>query len=772
MATALQTRLRRITAIARANPRDAIVRLEHLERQADLAGQIAVQLDALYLRYFTLERLGEATGLTIALTSGLALADQHLLPLQAARMLEALGRIHYTAGDYRDAMNYWTMCIDIGNSIEIENSAIEARIGLGQLYDALGDKKTAQRFHQDAAALMGNIDDPYLIAKVCINIAYNEQMLGNTASARRHLQQALDAAKAGSVPEFEAEVYLHLGRIERDEKNYTDAEAHTLQATTIAFNSNNAWAYSASLKSLGQILLDQHKFELAMMTYEQALDNARSVGSKPQQLECLEALSHLAELRGEPSAALAYARRQMTLEQALIDELKNQDQLRHLRQYDLSQKSPVELLLDLPSSAQIDGQTIDQSMDRIGDAALRILNIDHLVIWLHDAQAKELRCAVARVGASTSVTKGMLFGSWFDTALQRFNQGLHNERVFHNIRLHHAAPELVTMFRDTDLRSLLEITIQLHGRNAGLIYFGQTGQQRNWSNEDILFGRKIGELVERILGDDEHRQTMRMLQEHNLMLEQRVAERTKELEDAYRAIEKISLTDPLTGLHNRRFLDHQMETDVGLLMRRADFRHNHPSGQNPRLDMVFFLIDLDHFKVVNDTWGHASGDMVLMQLSQRLAHVFRKSDYLVRWGGEEFLVVARDIQRDYVAAAAERLREVVASQPFDIADHQTISVTCSIGFAEFPFLPAYADRLTWLQVVDIADRALYMSKQSGRNTWTGLNATDLTNPVQLVERVQKDLPEVIASGDLVVQRKELAAPATSTNRATVARQDQ
>ena len=764
MLTGMQNRLARIQLTARRSPRQAIVRYEQLEKIANGHKQIAVQLDALYQRYFTMERLGEAEALLDTLQFGLHLAEENHLPRQAVRMLEALGRIHYTRGAYRESMNYWTTCIDIGNSIEDKNSGVEARIGLGQIYDALGDKENAKRFHQDAATLIGYINDQYLIAKLAINIGYNQFKTGDKDSAKQQFRHALDISQQGMIPEYEAEAYLHLGLIAVEEEDFPEAEKLTSQAIQVAIASNNSWAHSEGLKSLGHIYVSQHRGEQAGLIYKQALECAVKVGSKPQQLACLSALSHLSESHNDLRAALDYARKQMQLESTLSNELNGPDQLRLLQQYDLSHKSPIELLLDLSSSALLENQDIEQALQTISHAALTILNIDYMVIWLLDEPLNQLRCAVALVGDFAGIKKGMLFGGHYPTAQQRFFSGSHNERVIHNIRLHSNTAELMALFEHTDLRSILEITVRLHGKNTGLIYYGQAKTQRKWSHEDVLFGRKIGELVERILGDYSHRQNVQQLQEQNLLLEQRVSERTQQLEDAYRSIQQISLIDPLTGLHNRRFLNQQMDADVGLLMRRLEnelkeyetaHRESGHAGPERKLKtaIVFFLVDLDHFKSINDTYGHASGDMVLVQMKQRLENTFRKSDYLVRWGGEEFLVVARDIRSDFAAATAERLCNTVADTPFNIVDHRSINVSCSVGFSDFPFFIQQPLSLTWLQVIDIADKAMYISKSRGRNTWVGLHGHAKSNQQNLLERIQKDVRQVIECGDLIMHTK-------------------
>jgi diguanylate cyclase (GGDEF)-like protein len=211
------------------------------------------------------------------------------------------------------------------------------------------------------------------------------------------------------------------------------------------------------------------------------------------------------------------------------------------------------------------------------------------------------------------------------------------------------------------------------------------------------------------------------------------------------ALEQASLTDALTGLRNRRFLQHQVEADIAQALRRYEAGALEPVEE---ADLVFFLVDLDHFKQVNDTHGHAAGDAVLVQMRERLSDVFRESDYLVRWGGEEFLIVARGVSRKDAAMLAERVRTSVASRPFAIDGSFPLARTCSLGFASFPFLTRHPAVTTWQEVVDIADAGLYLAKRHGRNGWVGLVAANPGDPLIYPKRIKDDALGLLRHGEL------------------------
>ena len=167
--------------------------------------------------------------------------------------------------------------------------------------------------------------------------------------------------------------------------------------------------------------------------------------------------------------------------------------------------------------------------------------------------------------------------------------------------------------------------------------------------------------------------------------------------------------------------------------------------------LVFLLLDLDHFKSVNDTYGHAAGDAVLVQTAAVLRSVFRSSDHVVRWGGEEFLVVARFIDRGEAPALAEKIREGIATHEFRLEDGTVLERTCSIGFAAWPFSPEQPRAIGWEEIVDLADLGLYAAKRSGRNRWVGIEAGEAADPGAAVKRFREDPEASLAKGEVRVQ---------------------
>ncbi len=162
------------------------------------------------------------------------------------------------------------------------------------------------------------------------------------------------------------------------------------------------------------------------------------------------------------------------------------------------------------------------------------------------------------------------------------------------------------------------------------------------------------------------------------------------------ALKESSVKDQLTGLYNRRFLDEYAETLIAGVMRKGNM-------------LALLMCDLDFFKEVNDKYGHAAGDMVLKEAARVIANNARTSDLVVRFGGEEFVVIAYDAKEGDAKEIAERIRKKIEGTKIK-ASGGLIQKTISIGYSEFP-----KDTQNFWESIKYADIAMYKAKETGRN---------------------------------------------------------
>lgn len=161
---------------------------------------------------------------------------------------------------------------------------------------------------------------------------------------------------------------------------------------------------------------------------------------------------------------------------------------------------------------------------------------------------------------------------------------------------------------------------------------------------------------------------------------------------------ELSLKDPLTGLANRRFLYATLDREIDRVTRAGD-------------SALLMMLDIDHFKGINDAHGHLAGDLVLQSVARTLNACVRPMDTVARYGGEEFAVVLPSCQATFARAVAERMRRAIETTPVRISPVEQVNVTVSIGGA-FALQWIRSTKQLW---VERADQQLYQAKQAGRN---------------------------------------------------------
>jgi len=264
------------------------------------------------------------------------------------------------------------------------------------------------------------------------------------------------------------------------------------------------------------------------------------------------------------------------------------------------------------------------------------------------------------------------------------------------------APETIVPFVHSDDQATLREGISRLGRTAptrteirllasrGMTVWGYVSMAR-------MAGPKGPEIVWQIQDVTERRAYEHSLREARERLELKVAERTRELEHANRRLARLARYDSLTGIENRRQLDEELQRAVS-------------SAQRYGHDVSVLMIDIDHFKQVNDSWGHQVGDRVLSTVAATVDRNCRETDVVGRYGGDELCLVLPQSSLEAAITAAEKLRAEIQAETISLPDGGSLSVTCSIGVAS---LLAGDDTVQTL--LERADAALYRAKQAGRN---------------------------------------------------------
>lgn len=224
-----------------------------------------------------------------------------------------------------------------------------------------------------------------------------------------------------------------------------------------------------------------------------------------------------------------------------------------------------------------------------------------------------------------------------------------------------------------------------------------------------------------------------------LLLYRKVRQTNAQLEEKNLELKQQSARDPLTGLYNRRHFQEFMRGYQEPDRRGAGVGPG--AGSGGEMVSALFLLDVDHFKHINDTWGHGAGDAVLREIAAALRDILRETDMIVRWGGEEFLAFLPAVPRGGLDEVARRL---LAGIPARTVDYQgtSLSARVSIGFAPFPLVRG---DVSWERAVNVVDMALYLAKGHGRDRAYGVRGFKRTDDAAMRE-IEQDIETAWRAG--------------------------
>lgn len=586
-------------------------------------------------------------------------------------------------------------------------------------------------------------------ARAMNNLGVIARRTGDFGEALDRFQQALEIYRSIGDEAAVATSLNNLSVVQGfDVGDYQRALENQLQALTIRERMGDEEGRYQSYNTLG-VIYDNMDDPVAAVRYlNQALEGWRKLGLEPRIAATLNNLSGVYEGVGELDRALAFQQEALAIREELANTsgiafslasigtiLTDMGRLGEargplerslaMRRQMGERKAEAQSLLGLARLARREGD-LAQARARVDEAMA--------LAWEISApeEERDAYLELAAVLEARSDFRGALEA--FRAGDQRADELLNEDRA-------RRIEVLESEYRSSQARR------QIERLSAEAELAASLAQQRRTQMLVAILVALIGFLLYR-------RHTLAQTRRD---LERQVEERTAELSDANARLRALSLTDTLTDLPNRRYFFQAVESDLAVVSRA--YRVAGRGGSLPEgSDLVFYVLDLDDFKSVNDGYGHAAGDLVLQQVATVLRETGRASDLVVRWGGEEFLIVARGVDRKGAAAFAERIRQAVRSHMFSAGDGRMLHRTCSVGFAAFPFLPSEPEAVDWDTVLGIADQAAYAAKRGGRDAWVGIHAAPGLDPLDLGAG-RGVVGRLVTSGALGVESSLEALPA-------------
>jgi diguanylate cyclase (GGDEF)-like protein len=334
-----------------------------------------------------------------------------------------------------------------------------------------------------------------------------------------------------------------------------------------------------------------------------------------------------------------------------------------------------------------DGTELSSVQRELTKVAAATLGVERASVWHLSPDGAEMRCEELYERSHERYSQGVVLRA---TDYPRYFEALKLGRAIdgHDARQDPRTSEFMDVYLDPlGITSMLDAAIRRDGKVVGVVCLEHVGEPRTWTHAEMDFAGALA---------DQAALALAAVERHRLE-----DERARVSTELVRT-RALALVDELTGLANRRALDGILPEEVARAL-----RHRRP--------LSILMADVDHFKSINDTYGHPAGDEVLRQMAQLLTQRLRSIDKAVRYGGEELLVVLPETDVGEAWQVAERFRQAVEEHVFmvDPEDDEPpipLRLTASVGVAG---LPANADSLE--RLVEVADRALYDAKHQGRN---------------------------------------------------------
>ena len=578
---------------------------------------------------------------------------------------------------------------------EVLTTQADARMRLGRYDEAMA---TAEQ----AIALGRELHDDAIVAKSQLTKVYILFARADVDDAHRLAFDTEKLAMRTKNAAVRAQATITAGQSHAEQGNFPAALTKLQQAVEIARGATSDPAMlPAALNALTKLLTQMKEFDKAAATLDELLRETARLNSPGRMAIAKNAEYWLASDTGQMQRAM----------RALLSSLEQERKMGadRMAANTLVNLADIHLKLhDYPRAAQYAQEALratEKTNDASAAATARVnLGNAYLAMGRIADGKHQYEAGMARYEKENNKPELQLVLREYGVALESAGdlagalQAYHRERALSDELFEHQRQKAMLELQEKYENDKKERQIELLSRENQL----QTAeldnrllQQRVWWLLALVFA-----LAAMVVG----------------LLYRKVRQSNAQLEEKNLELKAQSTLDPLTSLYNRRHFQDYMRAQpptpaVAPLTEQRRSRGSDLVG-------ALFLLDVDHFKHINDSYGHAAGDAVLKMIAANLRIALRETDMIVRWGGEEFLAFLPAIARDGIEEVAQRILQGISAQRVRHQEHD-IAVNVSVGFAPYPLTPG-STPLAWERAVNLVDMALYLAKAHGRNRAYGV----------------------------------------------------
>ncbi|OEZ98124.1 putative diguanylate cyclase AdrA [Duganella phyllosphaerae] len=575
---------------------------------------------------------------------------------------------------------------------------------------------------EKAIALGRELHDDAIVAKAQLTKVYVLFARADVEAAHQLAFEAEKLAMRTNNAAVRAQATITAGQTHAEQGNFPAALVKLQQAVEIARDvTSDPPTLAAALNALTRLLVQMKEFDQAAASLDELLAESAKLNSPGRMSIAKNAEYWLTSDTGQMQRAMRALRAELELERKMGAERMATTTLVNLADLHLK-------LRDYPRAAQYAQEALQvtqRNNDQSTEATARVNLGNALLAMGRIAEGKrQFEAGMARYEKENNKPELQLVMREYGVALENAGDlagalaAYHRERALSDELFERQRQKSMLELQEKYETDKKERQIELLSRENQL----QTAeldnralQQRLWWLLALVFALAavvVGLLYRKV------RHSYARLEEKNLELKAQ------------------STLDPLTSLYNRRHFQDYMRTLAPVPSDRRGQRGDDVVG-------ALFLLDVDHFKHINDSYGHAAGDAVLTAIADNLRIVLRETDMIVRWGGEEFLAFLPAVARDDLDDIARRILHGISAQRVSYQE-QEIAVNVSVGFAPYPLAPG-ATPLPWERAVNLVDMALYLAKAHGRNRAYGVRGFALFERTSM-EAIEQDLERAWRDG--------------------------
>ncbi len=631
------------------------------------------------------------------------------------KALNAFGVVSFRIGEHEQAQEFFEEQLRLAREAGSAQRELAALNNLGEVYAYSRAPSLAAEAFRDALALAEQIGDEAAQAVIRMNIGRVLLDKGSWEEALPVLQVALDGARAKRRAITEAEALTQLGRatIAREGGSDPDGAAEQLHLKSIRLYEeiSHPSGLMAALEYFSDLLVQEGRLAEAERTLCRAVEIAHRTDSRVTSVDRLLKLALCHERAGDAEKALAVCKRVVEIEHGAngtgtarrIRMLRARHELESAQLEAKAARLQNSELREKTAALEVSNRKL-QLMHGMGTELTSSLDLEEIASRLHDRINELMKADAFAIAFYNQADDALDFELVIEDGqrIPPFKLPVASDESFGGWVVRNRTP-LILLDADREYRtyvtrrrhfttkrcrSIVYLPLELEGRIIGVLTV-QSHEKGMYDDDTVGVLRLLAPYVAVAL---ENCRQLRTIKELNAELE----DDKRQLQDAYQRIAHMANHDSLTQLPNRRLLGELIRSYVPLARRQGKF-------------FGVLYLDLDDFKPVNDTFGHDVGDQVLVRVAELLCAAVRESDTVARIGGDEFVVIVKDVgSEEDVLAIAEKVLDATQT-PFRVGQN-AYALAASLGVSMFP-----ADGESYDELVIAADRAMYRAKQLGKS---------------------------------------------------------